>query len=94
MKENLGRHEPLVTHIDLKAFLGDIVLARIVLHPLFHVRLVLAVFLGNVGANVAKFFFDCLVGKLILNIDKNKSLNYLGHLHTLLGRDASLALLE
>ena len=82
-----------MTNVNLEALFGDIMLTRIILHPLLHVRLILAELLGNVGADVAEFFFDCLLIKL--NLKKLlKIISDLGNFHTLLGWNARLALFE
>ena len=60
MKENFRGHEALVADINREGLFRYIVKASVVFDPFFNVGFVLAELLGDIGANVAEFFFDGL----------------------------------
>ena len=64
MKEDFWPHESLMTNVDFKLFLCDIVESRVVLDPLDNIGFVLSELLGDIWTDVAKPLFDCLPNHL------------------------------
>ena len=60
MEEDFWSHESLMTNVDFKLFLCNIVESGVVLDPLDDISFVFSELLGDIWTDVAKSLFDCL----------------------------------